>query len=545
MTEQITRQSLINTFFQDPLQHIVEKTKALLLAGNNEECLNFIEMQPVDLVESAPQVLVYKAAAMLFNEYPKQAIEPVLARAEQFNIPENLKGEITAIRAIICSYTDNPSEGIKLSQLALRKIRHENTFFRNIVQRNLGIAYTIKNDLKNANQWFEKLLLSSCQLEDLGGILACYNYLTYIRKVQGCLRSANIIYKKALDFIDQHQLDYTPHGIKIISGYGQLLLYWHEVNAAKPYFNKAIELASETDILYAYTAYQNLCEAHVREKDIGAAFSVLHELQHRIRGKEDLYENIHRQHTLALEARIFLEAGEIDHAMDWMVSSKIVGLHPNDLFSHYGYALGYILPIAANTYIQSGMYENAVKIIKAVIPNFIHQGANSYLIRALCMLALAYEKLSQHEKALNTFQKAITFAEPENNFGDFFFSSHKMLPLLEESIKRETEPEFTKQLINKIGHKSQQWQAHSPILSSLGLSNRELEVLHLIEKGFTNRQISSSLHLSTNTIKTHNLSIYRKLNVNSRNQAVMKARGLGLIAGNQKATGHSYSSSAS
>lgn len=545
MTEQITHKSLVDIVFQDPLHHINKQVKTYLLAGKYEACLNYLALQPKDLVESAPQVLVYQAVAMLFNEYPKQAIEPVLNRAERLNDSENLMGEIAAVRAIICSYTDDPSNGIKLSQLALRKIGSENTFFRNIIQRNLGIAYTIKNDLRNANQWFEKLLLSSCQLDDWGGVLACYNYLTYIRKVQGCLHSANIIYKKALDFIDQHQLDHTPHGIKIISGYGQLLLYWHEIKAAKPHFHNAIELASETDILYAYTAYQNLCEAHIREKDTRSASAVLHELRQNIRGREDLYEKIHQQHTFALEARIFLETGEIGRAMDWLVSSNIANIPPNDLFSHYGYSLGYILPIAANTYIRNGMYEKAIKIIKAVIPNFIHQGSNSYLIRALSTLATAYEKMSQPEKAFNAMVKAVTIAESEKNLGDFFFSGQTLIPILNETMKHGITPEFTKLLVQKLSYISLQNKAGLPKFDDTGLSQREIDVLQLIEKGFTNRQIALSLHLSTNTIKTHNLSIYRKLKVDNRNQAARKARGLGLLPGKQKETGLTFSRSTS
>ncbi len=540
MTEQITHNSLVDVIFQDPLHHIIKQAKANLLAGNYEACLNFLAMQPKSLVESTPQVLVYQAVAMLFNEYPKQAVEPFLARAEQLNDSDNLMGEIAAIRAIICSYTDDPSKGIKLSQLALRKIGSDNTFFRNIIQRNLGIAYTIKNDLRNANQWFEKLLLSSYQLDDWGGVLACYNYLTYIRKVQGCLRSANIIYKKALDFIDQHQLDHTPHGIKIISGYGQLLLYWHQVNAAKPYFHKAIELASNTDILYAYTAYQNLCESYLREKDTRSALVILHELRENIRGKEDLYEKIHHQQTLALEAHIFLETGEIDRAMDWLISSNIANFAPSDLFSFYGYELGYILPIAANTYILNGMYEKAINILKAVIPNFIHQGANSYLIRALSTLATAYEKISQPEKAVNAIIKAVTIAEPEKNIGDFFFSNQSLIPILKETLQRGITPEFTKLLVKKLGKNSLQNNVGTPRFADSVLSQREMDVLQLLEIGFTNRQIALSLHLSTNTIKTHNLSIYRKLNVDNRSQAVIKARSLGILPGNQKETGLKY-----
>jgi LuxR family maltose regulon positive regulatory protein len=62
------------------------------------------------------------------------------------------------------------------------------------------------------------------------------------------------------------------------------------------------------------------------------------------------------------------------------------------------------------------------------------------------------------------------------------------------------------------------------------LSNRELEVLHLIAEGLTNREIGLRLYLSPNTIKRHANNIYEKLGVHSRTEAVAKARILDILA---------------
>ncbi|GEM_PF-1455125 len=55
------------------------------------------------------------------------------------------------------------------------------------------------------------------------------------------------------------------------------------------------------------------------------------------------------------------------------------------------------------------------------------------------------------------------------------------------------------------------------------LSNRELEVLRELCSGKTNKEISSALHISVNTVRTHLLNIYDKLAVKNRTQAVKKA----------------------
>ena len=61
------------------------------------------------------------------------------------------------------------------------------------------------------------------------------------------------------------------------------------------------------------------------------------------------------------------------------------------------------------------------------------------------------------------------------------------------------------------------------------LSDREIEVLQLVAKGLTNREIATRLYLSPNTVKVHTRNINSKLGVNSRVKAVVKARTLGIL----------------
>jgi two-component system response regulator DesR len=65
--------------------------------------------------------------------------------------------------------------------------------------------------------------------------------------------------------------------------------------------------------------------------------------------------------------------------------------------------------------------------------------------------------------------------------------------------------------------------------ASPGLSPREREVLDLLARGSTNREIAAALHLSPHTIHEHTSSLYRKLDVRNRAEAVQRASRLGLI----------------
>lgn len=64
---------------------------------------------------------------------------------------------------------------------------------------------------------------------------------------------------------------------------------------------------------------------------------------------------------------------------------------------------------------------------------------------------------------------------------------------------------------------------------SYSLTHREIEVLHLLEKGLSKREIANTLFLSYNTIHSHTRSIYRKLEASSRAEAIAGAREQGFL----------------
>ena len=61
------------------------------------------------------------------------------------------------------------------------------------------------------------------------------------------------------------------------------------------------------------------------------------------------------------------------------------------------------------------------------------------------------------------------------------------------------------------------------------LSEREREVLDLIASGATNREIAEALHLSPWTVKEYTGTVYKKLGVRNRTEAVQRAQRLGLL----------------
>lgn len=73
------------------------------------------------------------------------------------------------------------------------------------------------------------------------------------------------------------------------------------------------------------------------------------------------------------------------------------------------------------------------------------------------------------------------------------------------------------------------FERNDAALATLGVTQREFQVLQQLAAGKANKEIAQALGVSPNTIKTQVASLYQKLDVQRRTQAIQKARELALI----------------
>ena len=145
-------------------------------------------------------------------------------------------------------------------------------------------------------------------------------------------------------------------------------------------------------------------------------------------------------------------------------------------------------------------------------------------------------------------QHALALAEPEGYVRMFLDEGLSMMQLLREASKRRIMPDYTGQLLAAFeaekdlvleagpAKSAAKPDPSSALLKGLDgeplfepLSQRESEILILLAKGLSNRDIGERLFLALDTIKGHNRRIFDKLHVQSRTEAIARARELGLL----------------
>jgi LuxR family maltose regulon positive regulatory protein len=163
---------------------------------------------------------------------------------------------------------------------------------------------------------------------------------------------------------------------------------------------------------------------------------------------------------------------------------------------------------------------------------------NTYqLIDIGVLLALTYYQLSRVDEALATLERVVTLAAPDGWIRPFVEPGTLMAQsaLLARLKQQGVVPDYIDRILAAFDNlqlddkKIVAGQSESQNLID-PLTDRELDVLELLAQRFSNKEIAAQLFISPLTVKKHTVSIYQKLEVKNRRQAVSKAIALGLVS---------------
>jgi LuxR family maltose regulon positive regulatory protein len=155
------------------------------------------------------------------------------------------------------------------------------------------------------------------------------------------------------------------------------------------------------------------------------------------------------------------------------------------------------------------------------------------LIEILALQALAASARGRADQALAILERAARLAAPGRFIRTFVDLGPRLAGLLHQLAARGVETEYLGQVlaafaVTVAGPAQHDRRAAQAALVE-PLTERELDVLALLAARRSNKEIAQALTISPLTVRTHTTHIFQKLGVNSRRQAVARARALGLL----------------
>jgi len=162
------------------------------------------------------------------------------------------------------------------------------------------------------------------------------------------------------------------------------------------------------------------------------------------------------------------------------------------------------------------------------------------ILRARVQLSLALFNQQKVNQARQAMAEAARLAAPEFFVRPFLTSGSQIPALLSLVLHTENLNSGTRSFIRgtltMLGHadgiqKASSRDESEPLAMAASISPREQEILQSLSIGLSNQEIAEQYSISASTVKTHLENIFRKLEVNSRTQAIGQAQALGLVQG--------------
>jgi len=182
----------------------------------------------------------------------------------------------------------------------------------------------------------------------------------------------------------------------------------------------------------------------------------------------------------------------------------------------------YPLTLKARLLLKTGQSAAALEVLDQALAERSESVARQ-AVRSQVFRALALQALGDEASALAALTQALTLAEPENRRLTFLREGRAMEQLLRVAERKAICPEFTRHLLATFVQRAKPVVKTAAVLLE-PFSERELEILRLFATNLDVPEMAEKLVLSANTVRTHIKSLYRKLNVHSRHEALVQAR---------------------
>ncbi len=388
----------------------------------------------------------------------------------------------------------------------------------------VGVAREMRGELGAAEEEFRATVSEGAENSHI--VALALGHLGGIQMQQGQLRAAAETYRQAFRLAEEMGRYSSPFFGISQAGYGGLLYEWNDLDLAQQQIDAGIAHGKVWNSWEALLpGYLNLARVKQAQGDWDGAFASLDELVVLTRQAMPTAPLL----AESLRAWLWLRQGRLESVENWVRGTGLNAQQNITLYSETD-----LLTLAQLLIAQHKLPEAATLLQRLIVVTESSGHWTSHLTAQLWH-AVALEVQAKSREARQTLAQVLKQAEPEGYVRLFVDAGLPVARLLYQAIEHDLAPDYARRLLAAFPQTdwSRQSARSRPVEQQEALieplSDRELEILHLIEQGLSNSEIAAKLVLSTGTVKVHTHNIFSKLGVNSRTQAVNKARALGLL----------------
>ncbi|MGC9347345.1 MAG: LuxR C-terminal-related transcriptional regulator [Anaerolineae bacterium] len=490
---------------------------------------------PEEEICRRPDLCIYQAWALFWSGRQIDEVERWLGRLTE--LEDHQVGQVAVLRALMSLYRGMLPETAAQVRVAVDHLESDDVLFRGMVSALDVFVLLDEGDISPADEEFLNHIAREAAA--LGNIMAAVITLSALGEShvrQGRLAEAEVAYRRAVDLADDGRGGLLPAAGQALTGLGVVALMRNELALALDFLQKGVELGRSAGQIVALDGLVYLARAQQAAGDPAGAQATLGEamnlaIQFDATDVDDRMVGIE-------QARSSVLRGDLAPAHAWAEEHGLAAgtrFYPPE--SREARFRKYELIVAARVYLAEGRYEEALQAVKLAQSPIEARGRRVALAELLLLKALAHDRLKDASSALEALERALGLAAPGGYIRVFLDAGADLLPLLRQALAQGITPTFTRRVVAALAgvttpeesQRASGARVSQPVALIEPLTERELEVLALLPSHLSSSEIADRLYIATSTARTHIKNVYGKLAVHSRDEAVQRARELGLI----------------
>jgi LuxR family maltose regulon positive regulatory protein len=468
-----------------------------------------------------------------------QQAESCLVGLENVSQSQRLSSHLVAIRAYVAWVKGDADKALELAQKSLESVPEGDRTIRPYLLGIEGLAWQYLNKLPAAIQSFN-MAITANNGTNINYDILTNSHLAFAYLLQGHLHKAYTLCRHNVDLAGKSIQ--SPSHIPVLAYsfciMGIILLEWNQVESALSCARQSAALAQQwkqADALHFTLNYLSkiLCAAGSMDD----AFAV----NDRAMRLADSISPWYFQLTACNEAWLNLVKGD----------ARATARRLEEIEPQVREKKGTYLVIKVSLLNAQENYQEVLAAVDGPIDELEQCGEHWISVNLMLFQALALQALDREEEAIRVVRRCLALTAPEDYIRIYIEKGAPMVRLLKHAKSQGIEPEYIKRLLFAFNAPSRPRGSILPSWSQfiyrkdigrgkreiqppvkeyvVPLSERELEILRLLESSMNTPEIARELYISVGTVRTHIKNIYRKLEVNGRREAILRAKELGLI----------------
>lgn len=448
-------------------------------------------------------------------------------------------GEFNAVRAQVAMNQGDEQQAIALAREALAREPLIMRTSKVAALSGLAEAHFVQGLLPQAQQQYQEAERRAREIRASHLVVWNLGQLSEIAIAQGFLQKAYSLQERAIQYVEQAELRATPIMEFIYRVRGQVLLEWHHLDAAEQCALQGIQILEDVGDRWLLQCYALLAGvAHARGQQ-NACAEYVGKMQSMLAGDNYHVDWLANAHAVMLS---YWDSTQDKAAIQqWLLTAPALERGLNHFAQYNGRN-------HARAYLSLKQPEKALPILRQLQGDAEQHGLVMDLNRNHILLAQLHWQREERQQALDHLQQALTLATSTGAIGSFLRIGKLIIVMLKALQHERTLGELEAQRADRLIQLAQQQRDFSrairitldeaviqdiinrpdvpELIRHSPLTRREWQVLSLIHAGQSNEQIAEHLNVAPTTIKTHIRSLYQKLNITHRNEAVQLARSL-------------------